>query len=270
MTLENRVAVITGAAGGLGSVVTRDLAAQGARLALLGRSAERLESLKRDLALPEARLLIRTADLLNPSEAKSAAEAVTTKFGKIDILLHLVGGWTGGKTLTEVPAEDVTVMLDQHLWTTFHSVRAFLPEMVKNGWGRVVVVSSPFASRPAARGGPYAIGKAAQEALMLTLSQELKGSGVTANMLLVKSIDTKAERQTHPSPENASWTTPEELSAAILYLLSEETGTLNGARIPMYSGFKNKLPVSLRHREFFVLSLDRLVFFRWSTSLSIS
>jgi len=237
MTLENRVAVITGAAGRLGSVVTRDLAAQGARLALLGRSAEHLESLKDELNLPESRLLIRTVDLLDPVEAESAAEAVTAKFGKIDILLHLVGGWIGGKSLTEAPAEDVAAMLDQHLWTTFHGVQAFLPKMVKNGWGRLVVISSPIASRPTARSGPYAIGKAAQEALMLTLSQELRGSGVTANLLLVKTIDARHERDAHPTAENASWTTPEELSAAILYLLSEQAGVVSGARIPMYNGY---------------------------------
>ncbi len=99
------------------------------------------------------------------------------------------------------------------------------------------MVTSPYAARPAAKGGPYAIGKAGQEALMLTLSQELKGTGVTANLLQARTIDVKREKVTSPTAENAAWTTPEELSAAILYLLSEEGGALNGAKLPLYGSY---------------------------------
>lgn len=234
MNLEQRVAVITGATGGLGAFVTRDLAGRGAKLALLGMDPDRLDTLTGDLGLPSERLLSRTVNLLDPAEAIFAAEAVAVKFGKIDILLHLVGGWTGGKTLLEASAEDLIFMVNQHIWTTFNVTRAFVPFLVKNGWGRIVMITSPFAARPAARGGPYAVGKAGQEALMLTLSEELKGTGVTANLLQARTIDVKREKRSNPTPENASWTTPEELSAGILYLLSEEGGTVNGAKIPLF------------------------------------
>lgn len=234
LDLEQRVAVITGATGGLGSFVTRELAGRGAKLSLLDMDPGRLETLTRDLGLPPDRLLTRTMNLLDSTEAMFAAEAVAVKFGKIDILLHLVGGWTGGKTLLEASQEDLTFMVNQHIWTTFNVTRAFVPYLIKNGWGRIVMITSPFASRPAARGGPYAIGKAGQEALMLTLSEELKGTGVTANLLQAKTIDVKRDKRSSPNPENASWTTPEELSAGILYLLSEEGGTVNGAKIPLF------------------------------------
>lgn len=237
MTLENRVAVITGATGGLGSVLTRDLAARGAALALLDIDSARLEALTSGLGLPEARFLAQTANLLDAAETRRAAEAVAARFGRIDILLHVVGGWTGGKTLIEAPAEDLAFMLNQHVWTSFNVVQAFVPHLVRNGWGRVVMVTSPYAARPAAKGGPYAIGKAGQETLMLTLSQELKGTGVTANLVQAKTIDMKREKVNAPSAENAAWTTPEELSAAILYLLSEEAGTINGAKIPLYGSY---------------------------------
>ncbi len=176
-------------------------------------------------------------NLLDPSETKSTAEAIVAKFGKIDILLHLVGGWTGGKTLLEAPADDLTFMLNQHVWTSFNVSQAFIPHLVRNGWGRVVMVTSPFATRPKAKGGPYAIGKSGQEALMLTLSQELKGTGVTANLLQAKTIDAKREKVTDPSADNASWTTPDELTAGILYLLSDEAGMVNGAKIPLYGSY---------------------------------
>lgn len=234
MTLANRVAVITGATGGLGSVLTRDLADRGVNLALLDRDAKRLTDLTSGLSLPESRFLAQTVDLLNPAETRTAAEAVVARFGHVDILLHLVGGWTGGKTLLEVPADDLAFMLNQHVWTSFNVVQAFVPHLITNGWGRVVMVTSPYAARPSAKGGPYAVGKAGQEALMLTLAQELKGTGVTANLLQAKTIDIKREKVNAPAPQNAGWTTPEELSAAIQYLLSEEAGTVSGAKIPLF------------------------------------
>jgi NAD(P)-dependent dehydrogenase (short-subunit alcohol dehydrogenase family) len=234
MALEERLAIITGATGGLGSRVTQTLASLGVNLALLDRESDRLAALAASLDLPGSRILTRTIDLLDPSATASAAAAVAAKFGRADILLHLVGGWTGGKTLLEAGADQLTFMLNQHIWTSFNVIQAFVPLLVKNGWGRIVMISSPSASRPVAKGGPYAIGKAGQEALLLALSQELKGTGVTANVLQAKTIDTKREKVSTPSAENSSWTTPEELTASILYLLSDEAATVNGAKIPLY------------------------------------
>jgi len=237
MSLKNRTAVISGAGGDLGTVLARELAARGANLALLGRNADKLEAARAALALPETRVLARRVDLADPADAGSAATAVAAKFGRVDALLHLVGGWTGGKTLLEAAPADLESMLEQHVWSSFHAVQAFLPHLLANGWGRVIMITSPFAARPNAKGGPYAIGKAGQEALMLTLSQELRGTGVTANLLQARSIDARREKLSSPTAANAAWTTPEELSAAVQYLLSEEAGTVNGAKIPLFAAY---------------------------------
>jgi NAD(P)-dependent dehydrogenase (short-subunit alcohol dehydrogenase family) len=237
MSLDKRVAVITGATGGLGSTLARELAARGVKLALLDLDPERLESQVRSLALPAESTFTQTVDLLDLTGTKSAAAAILAKFGHIDILLHVVGGWTGGKHLVESPAGDLVFMLNQHVWTTFNVIQAFVPALVSNGWGRVAMITSPYAARPNAKGGPYAVGKAGQEALMQTLSQELIGTGVTANLLQAKTIDVRRTKVSEPSPGNASWTTPEELAAAILYLLSDDAGTVNGAKIPLFGSF---------------------------------
>ncbi len=237
MSLENRTTVITGATGGLGSVLARELAASHAALALLDIDAAKLEVLTQSLALPESRVLARVVNLLDPAETKAAAEAIQAKFGRIDILLHVVGGWTGGKTIVEASTADLEFMLNQHVRTSFNVAQAFVPHLISNGWGRIIMITSPYATHPNAKGGPYAIGKAGQEALMLTLSKELQGTGVTANLLQAKTIDIKREKVSAPSAANASWTTPEELAAAALYLLSETAGTINGAKIPMYGSF---------------------------------
>jgi NAD(P)-dependent dehydrogenase (short-subunit alcohol dehydrogenase family) len=237
MSLEKRVAIITGATGGLGSIASKALAENGISLALFDHTPDKLAALVKDLSLPESRILEQVVDLLDPAGVNSAVKKVIEKFGKVDILLHVVGGWTGGKTILEAPAEDLTFMLNQHIWTSFNILQAVVPHLINNGWGRIIMITSPFASRPTAKGGPYAIGKSGQEALMLTLSQELKGSGVTANLLQAKTIDAKHEKYSTPTPNNAFWTTPEELVSAMLYLLSEEAGTINGAKIPLYGSY---------------------------------
>jgi NAD(P)-dependent dehydrogenase (short-subunit alcohol dehydrogenase family) len=234
MNLENRVVAITGATGGLGRVAARKFSEQGACMALISTGQEKLLELVNELALPEDRTLTYAADLSQPSAAQEVLASILSKFGKVDVLVHLVGGWSGGKSVVEVETDQVINMLQQHLWTTFHMVQVFLPAMLSRQWGRIMVVSSPFASNPVANLAPYAIGKAAQEALMLTIAQEVKGSGVTANMLLVKTIDNQHERQQQPNPKNTSWTTPEEICASLLHLTTEEGNRINGARIPLY------------------------------------
>src|SRR6478672_9445995 len=144
MGLENRVAIVTGATGGLGSVVARRLADEGARLALFSTNQQKLDRLAGELGLATDRYLSRAFDFTDADAAQSAADAVIKKFGRADILLNLVGGWTGGKSTVDVPAEELSNMLNQHVWTTFNLAKAFVPHLVANKWGRVVVVSSPF------------------------------------------------------------------------------------------------------------------------------
>ncbi len=234
MALRDKVVVITGATGSLGSVTARIFGEQEARLALFSSNIERVEGLARELGLPQERVLTGALNFTEPETGRAAANMVLEKFGRADVLLHLVGGWTGGKSVIDVPASEVTDMLNQHVWSTFYLAQAFVPHLVENGWGRIIVVSSPLASNPPAKMAPYVVGKAAQEALVLTIAKEVAGSGVTANVLLVRSIDVKHERDQEPSPKNANWTTPEEIIASIMYLCSDEAHVINGARIPLY------------------------------------
>ncbi len=237
MSLENRTVVITGASGGLGSQLAKDLGQAGANLALLERDPAKLAAVVESLGLPPGRVLTHTVDLLDGDAARVAADAVANHFGHVDALIHVVGGWVGGKTLAATPAGDLAMMLNQHVWTTFNVLQAFVPHLVANRWGRILAIGSPAASRPSAKGSAYAAGKAGQEALLLTLSQELKGTGVTANLLLARTIDAKREKVSAPGPENASWSTPEEISAVVQFLLSDAGGTINGAKLPVFGSY---------------------------------
>jgi NAD(P)-dependent dehydrogenase (short-subunit alcohol dehydrogenase family) len=229
-----RVALVTGAAGGLGSVVSRELAGVGWRLALAGSRRGPLERLGAQLGIPEDRWMAAEGDLRDRGATAAVVRAVVDRFGRADALVHVVGGYHGGHPVVDVGDAEVAAMLGQHLWTTLNVVRAVIPAMIDAGWGRVVAVSSPMASTPGKAVAPYAVGKAAQEALLASLAREVAGSGVTVNVLLVRQIDVDHERDADPSPKNAAWTTPEEISAAIRHLLSDEASAINGAKIPLF------------------------------------
>ena len=224
--LENRIVVITGATGGLGKVVAQAFARKGASLALLSRDQEKLDALARDLGLPPERILTYAAELTEPAAVQDAAEAVSAKFGRVDALIHLVGGWTGGRTIAGSDLDEFQSMLDQHAWTTVHLLRVFSPKLIENGWGRVIVVSSDSASNPPAKRAAYGMAKAAQEALLLSLANEFQGTALTANVIQVHAIDMDG---------NGNGTSPEEIVAAMLYLCSDEAHQLNGARIPLFT-----------------------------------
>lgn len=232
--LQDRVAIVTGAAGAAGRAVAAELAAAGARLVLIGTRLERLEEEAAELDLAPDRWLALAVDLRDASAAVGAVDAAAERFGRIDILVHLVGGWTGGKPTVETPETDFDSMLAQHLTTTLHVVQAVVPRMTAARWGRIVAVSSPVATEPRAGLSAYAAGKAAEEALLLTLAREVAGTGVTVNLLEVRTIDANHERASAPGPGNAYWTTPEEIGATVRHLCTDEAGAINGARIPLF------------------------------------
>ncbi|HUH98396.1 MAG TPA: SDR family oxidoreductase [Anaerolineales bacterium] len=223
--MNERVFVITGATGTTGKAAARAFAKRGASLVLIGTDPSRLDALARDLKLPTARYLTLTADLRCADAVHSAAEAVAVKFGRLDGLIHLVGGWVGGKTIAETPVNDFESMLGQHAWTTFHLLKEFAPRLAANQWGRVIVVSAPSAVNPQGKTSAYAAAKAAQENLVLTMAAELKESNVTANIIQVKSIDVNGD---------GKGTAPDEIVASMIYLCSDEAGKITSARIPLF------------------------------------
>ncbi len=223
--MTDRMVVITGATGVLGKLTAHTFAAQGDSLALLSTDQAQLESLARELNLSSDRILTRAVDLLDPGALQAAARVIVDKFDHVDVLIHLVGGWTGGKTITEAGADELSFMLNQHVWTTFNLFQSFTPHLVNSKHGRVIAVTSPVTINPAPKLGMYSAAKAAQENLVLTLAEELRETGVTANVIQVRAIDVK---------KTGKGTTPEEIVAAMTFLCGSGAGKISGARIPVY------------------------------------
>jgi len=231
--IADRVVLVTGASGGLGRVAARVFAAAGARVVLAGTDRDRLVALAGDLALADGRWLAVGADLRRPDDARRLADEVGLRFGSVDVLLHLVGGYAGGTPLVELDRAELEGMLDQHLRTTFNVILAVVPGMVARGWGRVIAVSSTSALEPGPRMAAYTVAKAAEETLLKSLAKEVAATGVTANVIAVRAIDVDHERERSPSPRNSAWSSPEEVVAAMRYLCSAEGAAANGIRLSL-------------------------------------
>jgi NAD(P)-dependent dehydrogenase (short-subunit alcohol dehydrogenase family) len=230
----DRVVAIAGATGSAGHAAAAAFAAEDARLGLIGTDESRLRALAAELGLASDRWHPGVGDLRNAAGARNAVAPIAEALGPVDVLLHLVGGWTSGTPTVDVSVDDFDSMLGQHLYSTLNMIQATVPGMLERGWGRVMAISTPLASEPGPRGGGYIAAKAGQEALLRTLARDTAGTGVTANLILVKKIDAKHERDTASTPKNASWTTPEEIAGVMLFLAGDAAATINGARIPLF------------------------------------
>jgi NADP-dependent 3-hydroxy acid dehydrogenase YdfG len=230
----DRVVAIAGATGGAGRAAAAAFARAGARLGLIGTDEGRLAALADELGLEAGRWQSGVGNLRNADEARAAVAAIEATLGPVDVLLNLIGGWKGGTPTVEVSAADFDEMLGQHLYSTLNMIQATVPGMLERGWGRVMAISTPLAAEPGPRGGGYVAAKAAQEALMRTLARDTAGTGVTANLIIVRTIDVKHERESDPTPKNASWTTPEEIAELMVTLAGNPAAVINGARIPLY------------------------------------
>jgi NAD(P)-dependent dehydrogenase (short-subunit alcohol dehydrogenase family) len=221
---EPRVVAITGATGKLGPTVAAVFADQGDRLALLARDGAEVSALAASLPNGGARWHAGiAADLSTAEGAANAAADVRERVGSPTVLLHLVGGYAGGTSTEDAEESLWRDLFELNLWSTFHTLRAFLPDIRTAANGRIVTVSTPLAGSPVANIGPYAASKGAVETLTLTVARELAGTSATANVVLVRTIGD--EKPTH--------TRPEEIARAMVWLASPAAGAISGQRVPL-------------------------------------
>lgn len=234
MPLTNKVAVIIGATGQLGPAIAKAFAHEGARLVLVGTHEDELAAMQKELGYRESRVLAQVADASSGDSMQRLAEMVTAKFERADILLHIAGGYRGG-TVQETPNEVWDYMLNLNLRTAVNAIRAFLPLLSKNGWGRIVTISSGITQAPPANAAAYVTAKAALETMTIALAQEVKDRMITANTVLIRALDTPAERSKQPD-KKTGWVKPEDVAATLLFLCSDAGGAITGARVPVFGG----------------------------------
>ena len=229
MPVMARRVLVCGATGGLGPVVARRLAAEGAALVAADLRREALDALGAELALPAERWRADVVDLLDEAAVGDWAASV----GEIDAIAHLVGGWRGGDGIVESDLADYAWLHDGLVRTLQHVSRAFLPALNASGRGRLVIVSSPQADRPSATNAAYGATKAASEAWALAVGDELAEHGGTANVIRVNAILTPRMRAEEPGKPFPTFTPAEAIADAIAFLFGDAAAKMNGRRLEL-------------------------------------
>jgi NAD(P)-dependent dehydrogenase (short-subunit alcohol dehydrogenase family) len=231
--LDGRVYAIAGIGGGLGPLVAGRLAAAGAVVAGTDRDQGRIDEVGGELGLPAERWDGRAVDLLDEDAAREWCAALLERFGRVDGLLHLVGGWRGGQPLHEAPLADWELLHDLLIRTVQHTTRAFHDALVASPHGRFVLVSAKQAQAPSNTNAAYAAAKAAAEAWTLALADGFAGGAATANIVVVDAILTPRMRAESPEGDFSSFTPAEHIAEAIAFLCSDAAAETNGQRLSL-------------------------------------
>ena len=225
-----QVALVTGASGALGSVVARRLLEAGARLILPDRHPDKLRG-----PFPESdRVFAHACDVTDPDAVTALVAAAEERFGRIDLLCNVAGGFRGGPPVHESDVETWDFLMNLNARSVFLVCRAVVPGLLRAGGGRIVNVASRGALAGDAGVAAYSASKAAVVRLTESLSAELKGKGIRVNAVLPGTIDTAANRAAMPKADTSRWVEPAALADAILFLLSDAARAVHGAALPVY------------------------------------
>ena len=231
MTLRNAVVVVAGASGGAGPAVAHRLAVAGATVVLAGRDLASVESLASEIKAAGGAAHAVAVDLLNAAAVTRWAQDVDRDFGHVDGVVHLVGGWRGGKGIVETDLADWDWLSDRLVRTVQHTSRAFHDALRASDRGRFVLVSSAEASRPTATNASYAAAKAAAEAWTLAVADSFRGSQAAASIVVVKALLTPAMRAAKPDAKFAGFTEVAVLADIVTDLWAKSASDVNGERV---------------------------------------
>jgi len=218
---ENRVVVVTGAAGVLGKAVATELSNRGARIAPI------------DIVPMQGPVPGHLCDLNDPRACVDTVAAIHRDAGRIDALINVAGGFTMGDRVHETTDETWNFMFDLNAGTVLNMARAVVPYMLVAGRGRIVNVAARAGLRGNARMAAYAASKSAVIRLTEALDEELKEQGIGANCVLPSIIDTPRNRADMPDADFSRWVAPAELAKVIAFLASDDARAIHGAAIPV-------------------------------------
>jgi NAD(P)-dependent dehydrogenase (short-subunit alcohol dehydrogenase family) len=218
--LTNKVALITGAKGGLGTAVTNAFLKADATVIGVSRSISAAD-------FPHPNFTPIPADLTYPAASREILSAATAKYPRIDILVHVMGGFAGGQPVDQTTDATLDEMLSLNFYAAFNVARAIIPVMRAQRWGRILTVASRQGVEPAANLSAYNASKAALVSLTHTIALELKGTGITANTVLPGAMAT-------PNNTGSNLVDPAQVAALLVHLATDAAAHITGAAIPVY------------------------------------
>lgn len=224
--MKNKVVLITGANGGLGTSITRTFLATGAGVTGVSNKISAAE-------FPQANFTPISTDLTKASAAQEIVQSVVKREGRLDILVHVLGGFAGGKSIAETDDTTWLQMQDLNLSSAFYVLRAAIPHLRKSNAGRIVAIGSLAAAEPHAGLGAYVTFKAALVSLVNTVALENRDAGVTANVILPDTMDTPGNRKAMPSADPSKWVATQNVADLGLWLADDRAAHITGTTFPI-------------------------------------
>jgi NAD(P)-dependent dehydrogenase (short-subunit alcohol dehydrogenase family) len=222
-----RVVLVTGAKGGLGTFVTEAFLASGDTVVGTSKSIQ-----ASDFSHPH--FVAMPSDLTDAASTAQLVDCVIQRFQQIDVLVHVMGGFSGGQPIAETDDATWERMMKLNLRSGFNIFRAVIPRMRAAGRGRIIAIASRAAAEPAANIAAYGASKAGLVSLVRTAALENKDRGITVNAILPGTMNTDANRKGNPSADFSKWVPPEDVADLVIFLTSDRASQITGAAIPIY------------------------------------
>ncbi len=262
LELAGKRALVTGSTAGIGAATVRELAAEGARVAVHGRNRERAEAIAAGIRAHGGEAIVTLGDLSTREGCNAVIEAVTAAFGGLDILVNNAGGSENpSRTWADVEWEDFLENFELNTGSAFRLIKHFLPGMKAQKWGRIIQFASTGATMPAAHTEPsYNAVKASLITMTTSLSKTFAKHGITVNCVTPGAVDTPVYRKfvTNLPPfrdkpiEEINKTLakrwaipaghlgePEDLAPAVAFLCSARADWITGVNLRIDGGMSN-------------------------------
>jgi NAD(P)-dependent dehydrogenase (short-subunit alcohol dehydrogenase family) len=230
MDFTDRTVVITGAAGNLGKAVASAFEAGNANLVLVDLDAARLE---KAYGKEKGRRLHAAANLLDAGDAQRVIDAAKQRFGRVDVLCNLAGGFHMGEAVHETSDKTWTFLFDLNVKTLLNAVRAAVPAMLAGGGGKIVNIGAFSAQKGVAMMGAYTAAKSAVIRLTEAMAGELRDRNINVNCVMPTIIDTPQNRAEMPDADPSRWIAPADLAHTIMFLASDAARAIHGAAVPV-------------------------------------
>ncbi len=230
---EPNVAVVPGGTGSVGRCLIPMLIDRGFNVAATYLIPEEANRLEEQLDLDEDRLILRRLDVADAEAVNSFFDEVVGRYGKINVMASLVGGWAGGRDVAETSDVRLERMFDLNLRTAWNTTRAAIPHLSED-WARIILMGSKHAIDSPAGQAAYNVAKAGVLTLAKSVAVELVDTNTTCNALLPSVINTDATRTALPYADYVNWPQPKDIAEVIDFLASERSKVINGAYLPVW------------------------------------
>jgi NAD(P)-dependent dehydrogenase (short-subunit alcohol dehydrogenase family) len=230
-SLQNKIVVMTGATGGLGPAVVHRFHAEGAKLALVDYTADKLPQMFGDLSDV---IFVNSINITDEGSVRYMAETIQAHYPQVDVLINIAGGYRAGKPLVDTDLDMWEFMMNLNAKSVFLITRAIVP-LLRTG-GAIINIGAMNGIKGTKNSAAYGASKAVVFRLTESLAEELADQGIRVNAVYPRIIDTPANRADMPKADYSKWVTAESMAGILAFLASDEARDITGALIPVHGG----------------------------------